>query len=200
MEQFSHLGDTALQALAAEGNTAAEEALIWRFSHLVRRCARPLFLAGGDSEDLTQEGMMGLLSAVRSFRSELGVSFQTYAETCIRHRLLTAVKTASRYKHSPLNDALSFESSQFEEGRGRDVSDLRDMEERVLAQARADEMWNQFSAVLSSFEHRVLELFLTGLSYQEIAQRLGKSGKSIDNAVQRIRKKLAQRPGEISPG
>ena len=194
MEQFSHLDNEALQALAAQGNAEAEEALVRRFGQLVRCCARPFFLAGGDSEDLIQEGMMGLLSAVRNFRSELGTSFQTYAETCIRHRLLTALRSATRYKHTPLNDAISLESSQFDQSQARAASLLRDMEERILAQEGADEMWGHFAEVLSGFEHQVLRLFLAGLSYQEIAQRLGKSIKSIDNAVQRIRKKLAQQP------
>ena len=203
MKQFSHLDDASLQTLAAKGDAQAEEALIGRFSNLVRRCARPLFLAGGDGEDLTQEGMMGLLSALRTYRPELGASFQTYAETCIRRRLLTAVKSASRYKHSPLNDAISLEAFLFEEGEVRDGLPARDMEEQILAQERADEMWNRFAVELSSFEHRVLVLFLAGLSYLEIAQHTGKTVKSVDNAVQRIRKKLAQyakSPGEISPG
>ena len=190
MEQFFHFDDEALQALAADGDAEAEEALVRRFSRLVRCRARPLFLAGGDSEDLTQEGMMGLLSAIRSFCPALGASFQTYAETCIRHRLITAVKSASRYKHSPLNEAVSFESSQFDESRA--VFALCTPEEQVLAQERAGEMWEQFIRVLSAFEQDVLRLFLDGLSYQEMAECLGKSTKSVDNAVQRIRKKLAQ--------
>ena len=194
MEQFSHLADEALQTLAAEGNAEAEETLISRFSHLVRRAARPLFLIGGDSEDLTQEGMLGLLSAVRSFRPDLSTSFQTYAETCIRYRLLTAVKSAARYKHTPLNDALSLESSQFEESQARAAALPRDMEERLLEQEGADEMWGRLGKLLSGFEHRVLELFLAGLSYQEMAAYLEKPEKSIDNAVQRIRKKLARKP------
>ena len=194
MEQFSHLADEALQTLAAEGNAEAEEALITRFSHLIRRVARPLFLSGGDSEDLIQEGMMGLLSAVRTFRPDQSASFQTYAEICIRYRLLTAVKSAARYKHTPLNDALSLDSSQFEENQTRAATLLRDMEERLLEKEGADEMWGRLGELLSSFEHRVLELFLAGLSYREMAAYLGKPEKSIDNAVQRIRKKLARKP------
>ena len=192
MEQFSHLGDEALQTLVTEGNTEAEEALIKRFSHLVRRSARPFFLAGGDSEDLTQEGMMGLLSAVRTFCPDQGTSFQTYAETCIRNRLLTALKSATRHKHTPLNDAVSLESPQFEESQTRPAALPRDMEERLLEKEGADEMWGRLEKLLSGFEQQVLRLFLAGLSYQEMARQVERPVKSVDNAVQRIRKKLAQ--------
>ena len=198
MEQFCHLSDEALQALAVGGDTGAEEVLVKRLSRLVRARARPLFLTGGDSEDLTQEGMMGLLSAVRSFCPALGTSFQTYAETCIRHRLLTAIKSAARCKHGPLNDAISFESSHFDESQTQAALSLRTLEDQILAQERADEMWDRFSRVLSGFEHDVLKLFLEGHSYQEMAGRLGKSPKSVDNAVQRIRKKLTQYGKDVS--
>jgi len=156
---------------------------------LVKINARPLFLAGGDSEDLTQEGMLGLLAAIRTFSPEVGVSFQTYAETCIRRRLLTAVKTASRQKHAPLNYAISFESSQFDETQASHIS--RDLEEQILAEEQFGELCFRFSHTLSGFENKILGLFLEGLSYGEMAERVGKSVKSVDNAIQRIRKKLA---------
>ena len=190
MEELYNLTDEALQDLAARGDTRAEEVLVQRFGRLVKTVARPLFLTGGDSEDLTQEGMMGLLSAIRTFSPDFGASFQTYAEVCIRRRLLSAIKTASRYKHSPLNHAVSFDSSQFDETIAPYL--LRDMEERILSKEQTDEMHRAFGSVLSGFEHDILRLFLEGLSYQEMAQKLGKSVKSVDNAVQRIRKKLAR--------
>ena len=109
MTEYDNLSDNELQHLAAEGNEAAEAALIDRYARLVRICARPYFLAGGDSEDLMQEGMLGLLSAIRRFGTEGGTAFRTYAEVCIRNRITEAVRSASRKKHGPLNDGVSLE-------------------------------------------------------------------------------------------
>jgi len=198
MEELYNLNDEALQTLAVHGNAHAEGVLAQRFSRLVKANARPLFLAGGDSEDLIQEGMLGLLSAIRTFSPDLGTSFQTYAKVCIRRRLLSAIKTASRYKHGPLNHAISFDSSYFDEPSRTHL--LRDLEDQILSKEQADELHRQLGDVLSRFEYDILRLFLEGLSYGEMAERIQKSVKSIDNAVQRIRKKLAQYyTGEISP-
>ena len=109
MMDHNALDDAALARLAAGGDRQAEEALAARYMQLVRACARPLFLAGGDSEDLSQEGMFGLLSAIREFDPALGVSFRSFAEHCIRMRLFSAVKSASRLKHLPLNDRIPLE-------------------------------------------------------------------------------------------
>ena len=199
MEELYNLTDEALQNLAVAGNTEAEEVLVKRFGRLVKAVARPLFLAGGDGEDLIQEGMTGLVAAIRTFSPDSGASFRTYAEVCIRRRLLSAVKTASRYKHGPLNTAVSFDSSQLDEVLPTTLS--RDLEEQVLSQEQTDEMHRQLGHVLSGFEHDILRLFLEGLSYQEMADELERPVKSVDNAVQRIRKKLARHyNGEISSG
>ena len=109
MTEYTNYPDNELQRLAAEGDAAAEETLIDRYARLVRICARPFFLAGGDSEDLTQEGMLGLLSAIRRFDPKGSTPFRTFAEVCIRNRIIGAVKSASRKKHDPLNDGVSLE-------------------------------------------------------------------------------------------
>ena len=109
MFDYAALSDNELLQMAAENDRLAEETLAERYLRLVRMCARPLFLAGGDSEDLIQEGMFGLLSAIRQFSPDVGASFHTFAEHCIRMRLLSAVKSASRLKHFPLNDGMSLE-------------------------------------------------------------------------------------------
>ena len=203
MINFDALTDIELQLLASKGDREAEEKLAERYLRLVRACARPLFLAGGDSEDLIQEGTFGLLSAIRNYDPENSASFKTYAEHCIRMRLLSAIKTASRLKHFPLNDGVSLEqlseepcahSSAFPE------FFRRTPEELVLARESKEELYSAFLLCLSKFEIKVLDLYLDGLSYIEIADRLGKSAKSIDNAVQRIRRKLARNPnlGDIS--
>jgi len=198
MEALISLEDETLQALAIHGNAEAEEVLVGRFVRLVKMRARPLFLAGGDSEDLTQEGLLGLLAAIRTYDPKAGASFRTYAETCIRRRLLTAIKTATRYKHSPLNQAISFESAELDESRVLS----RDLEEQILIEEQAEEILCRYTHVLSGFECEILTLFLEGLSYREMAERVRKPVKSVDNAVSRIRKKLANsiHSGENSPG
>jgi len=197
MIEYEALNDTALQALASEGDREAEERLAERYLRLVRACARPLFLAGGDSEDLIQEGTFGLLSAIRHYDPKSDASFKTFAEHCIKMRLLSAIKSASRLKHFPLNDGISLE--QLSEEPGAHLSAFpeffrRTPEELVLARESKEELYSAFLQCLSKFEIKVLDLYLDGLSYREIADRLGKSAKSIDNAVQRIRNKLGRTP------
>ena len=177
---------------AATGDSAAEEALVSEYAQLVRVCARPYFLAGGDSEDLIQEGMLGLLSAVRTFDPAKGVKFATYAEFCVRRRIYSAIRSASGYKHTPLNSYISLESPQIDESNTQSAYFLRDPEDFVIARERAGEVEKLLFGALSRFESGVLELYLDGMSYKDMAVRLGKSSKSVDNAVQRIRKKLAQ--------
>ncbi len=194
MIEYNALNDTQLQILASKGDREAEETLAERYLRLVRACARPLFLAGGDSEDLIQEGTFGLLSAIRQYDPESNTSFKTFAEHCIRMRLISAIKSASRLKHFPLNDGISLE--QLSEEPGAHISAFpeffrRTPEELVLARESKEELYSAFLQCLSKLETKVLDLYLEGLSYREIADRLGKSAKSIDNAVQRIRRKLA---------
>lgn len=192
MNNFYNNGDAELWKLAASGDARAEEELISEYSRLVKICARPYFLAGGDSEDLIQEGMLGLLSAVRHFDPAREVKFKTYAEFCIRRRLFSAIKSASRFKHTPLNDYISLESPELDENSALGMIFMRDPEESVIARERVNELHSSLYASLSRFEAKILGLYLEGKSYEDIAQAVGKAPKSVDNAVQRIRKKLAQ--------
>ena len=203
MIDYAEMDDTMLQSLAFDGDRDAEDALATRYLRLVRICARPLFLAGGDSEDLIQEGTFGLLSAIRNYNPADGASFKTYAEHCIRMRLLSAIKSASRLKHVPLNDGISLE--ELSEDPGADISTFPELirynpEELILAEESREELNAACSRCLSRFEIKVLDLYLEGLSYREIAERLCRDAKSIDNAVQRIRRKLARENilGDIS--
>lgn len=196
MEPFFEFSDETLCSMAADGDRIAEEVLAARYSRLVRICARPYFLAGGDSEDLIQEGMIGLLSAIRGFRPEREAVFRTYAEVCIRNRLYSAVKSAAREKHGPLNQSVSMETSlcdgsvkeypyTLESEPGVDPEDMLISREDRKAQMGA------LLERLSEFEKRILKLYLDGLPCGEIARRVGKPPKSVDNAVQRIRRKAA---------
>ena len=203
MRDLTDLHDNELQRLAANGDRAAEEALAGRYMQLVRVCARPLFLAGGDSEDLSQEGMFGLLSAIREYDPAQGVSFRSFAEHCIRMRLFSAVKSASRLKHLPLNDSMPLE--QLSDDSSSQLSAApeifrRSPEDLVLARESKEELKELCERRLSRLEKQVLDLYLEGLSYRDIARRLQREDKSVDNAVQRIRRKLAQtlHPGDIS--
>ena len=184
--------DEILQRMAVEGDRLAEEALISRNLKLVRATSRPFFLAGGDSEDLVQEGMVGLIDAVRQYDPAQSASFRTFAQSCIRNRIYNAIKSASRLKHTPLNDYVPFESPQFDESQTQVFDTARDPEELVIAKERLSEIQDEGSGLLSPLEHKVLKLYLDGLSCSEIAGVLGRSHKSVDNAVQRIRHKLSQ--------
>jgi len=197
MTDYSNLTDNELQSLAVSDDRAAEEELASRYMRMVKALSRPLFLAGGDSEDLIQEGTFGLLSAIRQFDPSVDASFKTYAEHCIRMRLYSAVRSASRLKHFPLNNGMSLE--QLQEQTELQLSaypelPLSNPEEMVLARERKEELYSAFSESLSALEIDVLELYLDGYSYHEIAQRLHKNDKAVDNAVQRIRRKLSRNP------
>ncbi len=197
---YNSLTDEDLQMLAVSGNIEAQDMLARRYYKLVRMSARPYFLAGGEGEDVIQEGMLGLLNAIMRYSPDRNTSFKTYAESCVRRTLYTAVRGALRQKHSPLNDCVSFESPQFDESKTQQAADGRAPEEQIIAQERIDEIRTVLSSCLSEFESEILELYLEGLSYNEMAEETNKTAKSIDNAVQRIKKKLARclNSGDIS--
>jgi len=189
---FSSLSDEALCAKSAAGSSAAEEELVRRYGRLVRASARPLFLAGGDSEDLIQEGMLGLLTAIRSFDPAKAASFHTYAEICIRSKLVTAVRAAQRDKHLPLNHSISFETPLFDGTSEFLFSSEESPEDVVIGREELQERIDALKGQLSGFEAEILSYYLGGLSCAEIASRVGRTTKSIDNAVQRIRRKMAR--------
>ena len=207
MIEYAELEDSALQKLAADGDSYAEEELVSRYMRLVRICARPLFLAGGESEDLIQEGMFGLLSAVRQYNNEHNASFKTFAEWCIRNRLRSAVKSSSSLKHDPLNNRVPLESILSDESQTQAVACAelfqKSPEEQVLARENkkyTEQLYLSLVSMLSKYEKAVLTYYLEGLSYKEIAKLTGKGDKAVDNAIQRIRRKTAQmlKSGDIS--
>ena len=196
MINYSELDDNRLQELAAVGDRQAEERLVVKYMRLVRRCSRPFFLVGGAPADLITDGMLGPLHAIRQYDPKQNAAFKTYAELCIKNRLLSAVKTDSRLKHNPLNDGVPLDSLLSEESQIPLLAYTelfrRTPEEQVLARENKMELQQSFKRCLSPMERNVLRLYLDGLSYQEIAEQTGKPIKAVDNAIQRIRRKLAQ--------
>ena len=191
--------DEALCRRAADGSREAEEALVRRYSGLVRSCARPLFLAGGDSEDLLQEGMFGLIKAIREYEPDHGASFYTFADVCIRRRLYSVLKAAVSGKHQPLNQAIPLNPSFF------DVSlafAQDDPEVLLINREKAAGLLEYACKQLSAFEAEILGYYLDGLTCREIAETVGKPSKSVENAVQRIRRKIGRQlqSGAISKG
>ena len=190
ISQINEYSDEELCRLTASGDRDAEEILVKRYLRMVRVCARPFFLAGGDSEDLIQEATFGLLKAIREFSLEHDAKFKTFAEVCIRNRIRSAVATASRSKHAPLNDSVPFESPMLGIGASP--------EELYISREEEAERLTKLDQKLSPLERKIVELFLHGLSYREISEQVGRPTKSVDNAIQRIRRKVAGDMGVIS--
>ena len=198
--QFQTTTDEELCRCAAAGDPRAEEELVGRYGRLVRACARPLFLAGGDSEDLTQEGMLGLIAAIRSFRPDCDASFRTYAQVCVRNRLYSAVRAAQGSRHDPLNHSVSFEPPLFDGPDAYWLSGGESPEDVIIGREELRERLDALTGRLSGLEAQILPPYLSGLSCSEIAKLVGRSPKSVDNAVQRIRHKVERQfsSGEFS--
>ncbi len=189
-KEFHGLSDEELCVLAAKGSSPAENELVRRYSRLVRICARPLFLVGGDSEDLIQEGMVGLLTAIRKYDPSRDAAFRTFAAVCIRSRLASAVRAAQGDRHSPLNHSISFETPLFD---GTDLTlSVENPEDVIIGREELKERLDALKGQLSEFEASILPPYLNGMSCGEIARQTGHSNKSVDNAIQRIRRKMAR--------
>ena len=196
-EAQPELEDTYLVALAKRGSADAYERLIRRYRGFVRLKASSYFLLGGDSEDLIQEGMLGLYKAIRDYRTDRESSFRNFAELCITRQIITAVKTASRNKHAPLNQCVSF--AQSPAGGGDSEATLEDVlpgpasedpADRVIASEELASLVACMSSVLSELESRVLSFYLDGCSYEVIGERLECDTKTVDNALQRVKRKV----------
>lgn len=197
--ELEQMSDEALCTALQNGTSAAGDILAHRYRKLVRCCAHPYFLAGGDSEDLLQEGMFGLIKAIREFRADREASFQTFAEVCIRSRLCSVIRASRAGKHSPLNESVPLNAFLLD---AQPQYSQLDPEDLLIDREKAAALLNQVRSQLSELEVRVLDLYLDGCSCGEIAATVGKSYKSVDNAVQRIRRKIGRQisSGEISNG
>ena len=181
---------------ARSGNTKALEYLMNRYKSFVKAKARTYFLIGAEREDIVQEGMIGLYKAIRDYRGDKLSSFRAFAELCITRQIITAIKTATRQKHIPLNSYVSLNKPVFEEDSDRTLLDvlteesISDPEETIINREEFSCMELKMGEILSSLECKVLSLYLQGKSYQEIGEELDRHVKSIDNALQRIKRKL----------
>jgi RNA polymerase sporulation-specific sigma factor len=194
---YDGLSDEQLVELSLKEDDIATECILARYKNLVRARARMYFLAGADREDIIQEGMIGLFKAIRDFDKDKLVSFRGFAELCIKRQILTAIKTATRQKHMPLNSYVSLSYPAYESDADGGLEEIlagssaSDPERLFIAKENTAFLTDRINEVLSTLERSVLELYLEGKSYQEIAVALGKTAKSIDNALQRIKKKAA---------
>jgi RNA polymerase sporulation-specific sigma factor len=190
------LEDEKIVEYARDGNSEALEYLIDKYRHFVRAKARSYFLIGADREDIIQEGMIGLYKAIRDFRLDKLSSFRAFAELCITRQIITAIKTATRQKHIPLNSYVSLNKPIYDEDSDRTLLDvisgskITDPEELVISREEFDDIEEKIGELLSSLEWNVLMSYLDGKSYQEIAVELDRHVKSIDNALQRVKRKL----------
>ena len=189
--------DDELVAAARAGDDRALAALLEKYRGFARSKAHSYFLVGADREDIIQEGMIGLYKAIRDFNPELQTSFRAFAELCITRQVITAIKTATRQKHGPLNNYISFSRPVLTDDEGeRTLGDLlptiavSDPADLVISAERIRALQEHFDTVLSDLEAEVLRLYVDGKSYQEIAEVLKRHVKSIDNALQRIKRKL----------
>ncbi len=194
------LEDLQLVMRSRNGDGEALEQLLRRYTGFVRLKASSYFLAGGDSEDLVQEGLIGLYKAVRDFRSDKETSFRSFAELCVTRQIITAIKTATRFKHAPLNTYVSFSQTPAgQEGEGECTlgdalpgPSVNDPSVCVISTEELQSLVFCLGSGLSRLESEALRLYLEGLSYEDMALELGCDTKTIDNALQRVKRKILQ--------
>ncbi|GIN72223.1 RNA polymerase sigma-H factor [Bacillus sp. J14TS2] len=194
--KYDILEDEELIELIQEGESEALDYLIKKYRNFVRAKARAYFLIGADREDIVQEGMIGLYKAIRDFKEDKLASFKAFAELCITRQIITAIKTATRQKHIPLNSYVSLDKPIYDEESDRTLMDvisgakILDPEELLINREKIHNIEAKVMELLSDLERKVLALYLDGRSYQEISDELDRHVKSIDNALQRVKRKL----------
>lgn len=194
--EFKDKQDEEIVMEAKADNNRAQEYLISKYENFVKAKAKSYFLIGADKEDIYQEGMIGLYKAIRDYKPERSTSFKAFAELCITRQIITAIKTATRQKHIPLNTYVSLNKPIYEEESEKTLLDVltglkvSDPEELIISKEQMQYIEEKISKVLSGLELEVLNSYLDGKSYQEIACDLERHSKSIDNALQRVKRKL----------
>ena len=198
LNYYENMTDEEIVSLA-EKDRSAEEFLLNKYKNLVKSRAKMYFLAGGDNDDLMQEGMIGLFKAIHDYNSDKQASFYSFAELCVKRQIFTAIKTAARQKHQPLNTYISLNKPVYEDVSERTLVETLaeresvDPEKLYIMHEKLKDIDKEIDEKLSDLEKRVLILHLQGMSYQEISEIINKPTKSIDNALQRIKKKLDEK-------
>lgn len=198
LNYYENMTDEEIVSLA-EKVRSAEEFLLNKYKNLVKSRAKMYFLAGGDNDDLMQEGMIGLFKAIHDYNSDKQASFYSFAELCVKRQIFTAIKTAARQKHQPLNTYISLNKPVYEDVSERTLVETLaeresvDPEKLYIMHEKLKDIEKEIDEKLSDLEKRVLILHLQGMSYQEISEIINKPTKSIDNALQRIKKKLDEK-------
>ncbi|MHB2021540.1 MAG: RNA polymerase sporulation sigma factor SigH [Candidatus Xenobia bacterium] len=202
MSALAQESDEEIVKLSKAGDEFATEYLINKYKNFVRVKAKSYFLVGADREDIIQEGMIGLYKAIRDFRADKLSSFRAFAELCITRQIITAIKTATRQKHIPLNSYISLNKPIYDEDSDRTMLDIlsgtkiTDPEEVFISHELSDDLREKIQENLSELESQVLLSYLEGKSYQEMARELNRHVKSIDNALQRVKRKIEKTLGE----
>jgi len=195
-EKYEIMEDEQLIESVHNGESEALDYLIHKYRNFVRAKARSYFLIGADKEDIIQEGMIGLYKAIRDYKEDKLTSFKAFAELCITRQIITAIKTATRQKHIPLNSYVSLDKPIYDEESDRTLMDvitgakILNPEELIINREKYDNIEGKITELLSDLERKVLALYLDGQSYQEISEELNRHVKSIDNALQRVKRKL----------
>jgi len=191
---YGDFTDEQLIERLRSGETQIMEYILDKYKPLVRKKANAMYLIGGETDDLIQEGMIGLFKAIRDYDAGRETSFFHFAELCISRQLYNAVEASNRKKHAPLNSYVSFYAGSEEEGQSLldslSSGEIGNPEDMIISQENAKQFWKQLRERLSGMEQQVLDEYLSGLNYKQIAQRMGKSPKAIDNALQRIKGKI----------
>ena len=196
--KFLLFTDEELVLLAQKGNEEASEFITAKYFSYVRNKSRAYYLVGGEVEDIIQEGLIGLYEAIKDYSPDKQASFKTFMDICVTRQIMTAIKTASRQKHIPLNTYVSLNKPLFNDETDKSYEDTlvlsrkEDPESLYLDHEKTNEINKEIKNSLSTFEYKVLKLYLQGVSYLNIAKVLEKEEKAIDNAIQRIRKKLSR--------
>lgn len=192
---YSALPDEKLILMFREGNGDVTDFLLEKYKGIVKRKARTMFLIGGDTDDLIQEGMIGLYKAIRDFNEDRETSFLTFANLCIDRQIYTAINASNRKKHSPLNTYVSFSKAQEESAHNNgylfnNSDNLKNPEDLYIDKENVMYIEKELTRILSEFEYQVLCMYIEGSGYQEIARKMDKKPKAIDNALQRIKNKV----------
>lgn len=196
LQRFEELSDEQIVEQVHQGNTEALDFLITKYRMFVKIKARSYFLIGADKEDIIQEGMIGLYKAIRDFKGDKLASFRAFAELCITRQIITAIKTATRQKHIPLNSYVSLDKPIYDEESERTLMDVimsteaEDPEYLMINREEYSRLEGKIGEILSELEQQVLARYLEGQSYNEISEELNRHVKSIDNALQRVKRKL----------